>query len=112
MNHIGGVMASVLTSSTVDLGCEPPSGQTKDWKIDICYFSSMYAALGRKSKDWLARNQDNVSEWGNMSTCSLLFHWTRTWTKRIDLVQCLKWTVAQSTNATNILFGQPKAALN
>jgi len=26
-----------------------------------------------KSKDWLARNQDNVSEWGDMSTCGLLF---------------------------------------
>ena len=26
--------------------------------------------------------------------------------------QCLKWTVAQSPNATNILFGQPKAAPN
>ena len=26
--------------------------------------------------------------------------------------QCLKWTVAQSPNATNILFGRPKAALN
>ena len=27
-------------------------------------------------------------------------------------VQCLKWTVAQSPNATNILFGRPKAAPN
>ena len=26
--------------------------------------------------------------------------------------QCLKWTVAQSPNATNILFGRPKAAPN
>jgi hypothetical protein len=30
-------------------------------------------ALRRKSKDWLARNQYNVSEWGDMSTRSLLF---------------------------------------
>ena len=29
-----------------------------------------------------------------------------------DTVQCLKWTVAQSPNATNILFGRPKAAPN
>jgi len=28
------------------------------------------------------------------------------------LVQCLKWTVAHSPNATNILFGRPKAAPN
>ena len=27
-------------------------------------------------------------------------------------LQCLKWTVAQSPNATNILFGRPKAAPN
>ena len=27
-------------------------------------------------------------------------------------VQCLKWTVAQSPNATNILFEQPKVASN
>jgi hypothetical protein len=29
-----------------------------------------------------------------------------------DLIQCLKWTVAQSPNATNILFERPKAAPN
>jgi hypothetical protein len=39
----------------------------------MCYFSSKHAALRRKSKDWLARNQDNVSEWGDMSTRRLLF---------------------------------------
>jgi hypothetical protein len=27
----------------------------------------------RKRKDWLARNQDNVSEWGDMSIRGLLF---------------------------------------
>ena len=39
------------------------SGQTKDYTIVICCFSAKHAALRRKSKDWLARNQDNVSEW-------------------------------------------------
>jgi membrane associated rhomboid family serine protease len=42
-NHIGGVMVSVL------------------------------AALRSKSKDWLARNQNNVSEWSVMSIHGLLF---------------------------------------
>jgi len=46
----------------------PELGQTKDYKIAICCFSAKYIALRRKSKDWLARNQDNVSEWGDMST--------------------------------------------
>jgi len=28
------------------------------------------------------------------------------------ILQCLKWTVVQSPNATNILLGRPKAAPN
>jgi hypothetical protein len=35
-------------------------------------------ALRRKSKDWLARNQNNVSEWSDMSTRGLLFQWAST----------------------------------
>ena len=63
-NIIGGVMVSALASSAVDRGFDPRSGQTKDYKIDICCFSAKHAALRRKSKYWLARNQDNVYEWG------------------------------------------------
>ena len=66
-------MDSVLASSVVDRGFEPRSGHTKDYKIGICCFSAKHAALKRKSKDWLARNQNNVSEWGDMSTSRLLF---------------------------------------
>ena len=65
-NRISGVMVSVLASSVVDHGFEPRSGQTKDYKIGMCCFSAKYAALRSKSKDWLARNQDYVSEWGDM----------------------------------------------
>ena len=72
MNHIGGVMVSVLASSAVDCGFEPRSGQAKDYKIGICCFSAKHAALRRMSKDWLARNQNNVSEWSDMSTHGLL----------------------------------------
>ena len=53
-------MVSVLTSSAVDRGLEPRSGQTKDYNIGIYCFSAKHAALSRKSKDWLTRNQDNV----------------------------------------------------
>ena len=67
-------MVSVLASNVEDRGLEPQSGQTKDDKIGICCFSTKQAALERKNKDWLARNQDNVSEWGDMSICRLLFH--------------------------------------
>jgi len=41
-------------------------------------FSAKHAVLRRKSKDLLARNQDNVSKWGNMSIYGLLFQWTIT----------------------------------
>jgi len=73
INRIGGVMTSVLASSAVDREFEPRSGQTKDYKIGICWFSAKHAALRGKSKDWLARNQNNVSEWSDMSTRGLLF---------------------------------------
>ena len=72
-NRIGGVMVSMLASSAVDRGFEPRSGQTKDYEIGICCFSAKFAALWRKSKDWLARNQENVSEWGDIYICGLLF---------------------------------------
>ena len=56
-------MVSMLVSSVVDRGFKSWSGQAKDYKISICCFSTKYVALKRKSKDWLAQNQDNVSEW-------------------------------------------------
>jgi hypothetical protein len=52
---------------------ESRSGQTKDYKISICCFSAKHAALQRKSKDWLAQNQNNVSEWSDIFTRGLLF---------------------------------------
>ena len=57
-------MVSMLASSAVDRLVEPRSGQTKDYEIGICCFSAKHAALRRKSKDRLARNQDNMSKWG------------------------------------------------
>ena len=62
--YICGVIVNVL---------DPRSGQTKDQKIGICCFSAKHAALRRKSKDWLARKQDNVSEWSDMPIGGLLF---------------------------------------
>jgi hypothetical protein len=71
-------MVNVLVSSAIDRGFKPRSGQTNDYKIGICCFSAKHAAFGRKSKDWLDRNQDNVSEWSDMSTRRLLFQWAST----------------------------------
>jgi hypothetical protein len=44
----------------------------KDYKIDMCCFSTKHAALRRKSKDWLAQNQNNVSEWSDLLLCRFL----------------------------------------
>ena len=67
-NYIGSVMVSVLASSVIDCGYELRSCHTKEYIIGICCFSAKNAALRRKSKDWLARNQNNVSEWSDIST--------------------------------------------
>ena len=72
-NSMGGIMVSILASSVVDHGFEPQSGETKDYKIGISCTSAKHTALRRKSKDWLARDQNNVSEWSDMSTRRLLF---------------------------------------
>ena len=43
------------------------SNKPKNYAIPTCCFSAMHTVLRGKSKNWLARNQDNVSEWGDMS---------------------------------------------
>ena len=65
--------SDVLASSAVDRGFEPWSGQTKDYEIGICCFSTKHAAFRSKSKDWLARNLNNMSEWSGISKYELCF---------------------------------------
>ena len=65
-------MVGVLASSEVDRGFESRLGQTKDDKIGICCFFAKHAALRRKSEDWLAWIQDNVSARGDISIRKLL----------------------------------------
>ena len=64
-------MISVLSSSVVDRR----SSQTKDYNINIYSFSGKHATLRSKNKDLLARsrNQNNLSEWRDMSIRGLLF---------------------------------------
>ena len=45
MNCIGDVMVSVFSSSAIDLGFDPRSGQTKDYEIGICCFSAKHTAV-------------------------------------------------------------------
>ena len=63
LNRIVGVM--VRARARLDLGFDCRSGQTKD--------PPKHSALRTKSNDWLARNQDNVSQRGNMFIRELLF---------------------------------------
>ena len=62
-------MIYVMASGAVDRGFKPRSGLTKDYEIGVCSFS---AAVRRKSKDWLTRNQDNGSDWGDRYIHGLL----------------------------------------
>ena len=71
-------MVSVLAISEVDLEFDPRAGQTEDYTIGICCFSAKHAASRNKSKDWLARNQHNVSKWSDMYIRGLLFQWAST----------------------------------
>ena len=61
-------MVSVLDSSVVNPGFETRSGQTKDYKIDICCFSAKARIIKEKEQRFV-----NVSEWGDMFTFGLLF---------------------------------------
>ena len=56
-NRIGNVVGRNVVSGTFDRGFD----QATDYKICISRFSAKQAALRRKSKDWLDRNQVNVS---------------------------------------------------
>jgi hypothetical protein len=41
--------------------------------VKLVLVDSKHTALRRKGKYWMALNQDNGSEWGNMSIRGLLF---------------------------------------
>jgi hypothetical protein len=47
--------------------------QIKGYAIGICCFAAKHEALKLKSEDWYVRNEDNVSEWCDMSNRGLLF---------------------------------------
>jgi hypothetical protein len=66
-------MVNVLASSVVDRQFKPWLGQTKDYANGMYCFSAKYAGLRSKSKERLARNQNDVSEWSDMSNRGLLF---------------------------------------
>jgi len=64
-------MGSVLASSAVDLRSSP--GRIIPKTIQLVCVAFPLNTQQIKSKDWLARNQNNVSEWSIVSSCELLF---------------------------------------
>jgi hypothetical protein len=48
-------------------------GLSKDYTYGVCCFAAKHISLRSKNKDWLARHQNNVSEWSDMSIDGLLF---------------------------------------
>ena len=73
MNRSGGEMLRVLDWSVVDRRIELRSGQPKDYEIGMRCFSAKHAALRRKRKNCLARDQNKVFEWTDMFARGLLF---------------------------------------
>ena len=89
-NRIVGVIVSVLALNVVDWWFKLRWGRSKYYKIGICCFCTKHTALRRKSKDWLAQNQNNVSEWGwhayLWTVVSVSWHYKNP-AKRVGLVQ-------------------------
>ena len=85
MNLIDGVIVSVLASGAVDRGFEPQTDQAKDYEIGMCCFPDKYTVLRRKSKDWVARNRDNVRRKIYPRTVRTVF--SDNPTKRVGLVE-------------------------
>ena len=56
----------------------------------MCCFSGKHVALKNKNNELLPRNQENVSEWSDMSSCGMLFQWTsniKIQLRRVRLIQ-------------------------
>jgi hypothetical protein len=56
------------------LGC----GVIYEFWVIVALGQISYIMTKTRCKDWLAWNQDNVSEWGDMSTSGLLLWWAST----------------------------------
>ena len=94
----------MLASGAVGPRFEPWSDQTKDYTIGICCLFAQHAALKRLSKDWLARNQDNVSEWGDISVVSVSQHYNNPNKSKAELIIIsLKLTCSRHDIAEKLL---------
>ena len=124
VNPIDGVIVSVLASGAVDRGFEPRTNQAKDYEIGMCCFPDKYTVLRRKSKDWVARNRDNVRRKIYPRTVRTVF--SDNPTKRVGLVESgahhhlkfefspwYSWTIAElpSNNKHALIAGRMSECL-
>jgi hypothetical protein len=65
-NRMGDVMVNVFASNVIEYGLKSKTSQTKNYDIVITAFP-----LSMHLQDFLARNQDNVSDGNIMFTCVL-----------------------------------------
>ena len=77
-----GTIDSIFAWSVADRGFEHRLGHIKYFKIVFSCFCAKHTVLRRKSKDRLALNQDNVSDWSDMYIHELF---QRTSSKEIQL---------------------------
>ena len=102
--YISGVMVYVVSLSVVHHGFDPWSGQTKDYKIGICWFCDKHATLRSKSRDWLAQNQDNVSKLNNCCFSQLALCVGLVQRHRTLEIQVLAWDRHKNVAWLNGLF--------
>ena len=97
-HRIGGVMVSLLTPSVVDRGFYPWPGETKDYKT--CCFTAKHVPLKCNNKYGFGQNQDNESEWGDMSYSGQLFQRASTITTKLS---ALIWYKANISTISSTL---------
>ena len=82
----------------------PGRFKPKTIQLVFVFFSAKHAALRRKSKYWLARNQINVSKWSDMSTRRLLF-------QRASTIN-IKFSVLISGSVKYVFFGNQRIKID
>jgi len=87
---IYGVMIGIFASKVGDRVFETRSGQTKDNTVGMCCFSAKHAVLRIKNKHRLALNQENVSDWSDISIRVLFFQFASTIANPTKLVGLAK----------------------
>jgi hypothetical protein len=61
--RIGGIMVCMPTSSAVDRASQTRLGQTKDYNIGTCCFSTRHTILWSRANNGLAGNHDMCQSW-------------------------------------------------